>query len=168
MKKRPCHLRYSVCYGETRDMMRTHCNYEEFLLAVIRRNGKGHLFLSGWLCFLICICVPHRLICIQQVTQGSHLGCRCIVEMHIILNTVNNPWCSIDSGALLFPANIKYILSFPPQIHFWHGFVSSTHSVPQTTFLPMFPHISKRRMLNFWNKQFLSRESQGCTHIKAK
>lgn len=115
-------LWYSVCYREIRDVIKTHCNYEDFLLALIRRNGKGHLLLTTWLCFLICICVPYRIIRIQQVTRAPHLGWKCIVEVHVISNKVNNPWyTSTDSGALLWPKNTKYILSSLPQIHFWPG-----------------------------------------------
>lgn len=77
-EKHPYHSWYSMHYRESRDVIKTYYNYEDFLLARIRRNGKGHLFLTMWLCFLICAYVQYQIICIQQVTQVSHLHWKCL------------------------------------------------------------------------------------------
>ena len=92
----------------------------------------------------------------------------CIIEMHIVLSKVNQHWChSIDSGVLLC-TDSKCILLSPPEIISDMVLFFPCTLYSKTHFFPMFLFIRKRRKLKFWNKQFLYRESQGCTHIKAK
>lgn len=127
--------------GEIRDVIKKHCNCEDFILAVIRSDGRDHWCLSVWLFPHLYLCKHIKYLASNKWCRShiSHLRGKCIIEMPIILSKVNNLWCfSVDSGAFLFPANIRYIL-FPPKIHFWHGFVFPMYSVFRTTFLPMFP-----------------------------
>lgn len=60
----------------------------------------------------------------------------------------------------------KCMVLSPPKVRSWLGFAFSIYSVFQTTFLPVFPLLRKRKKLSFWNKQFLYRDSQSSTHTK--
>lgn len=88
---------------EARDVVKIQCNQKDVLCTITRCNSKSNLFVTVSFGFVICVCVPHKLIQILSVMQISHLvvGGKCIDEMPISLNKVNHPWCScIDSGVL--------------------------------------------------------------------
>lgn len=152
---------------EIRDMVKIHCNYKDVLWTIIRCNSKSNVFVPVWFSFVICFCVPCKLIHILSYDAGF-ASCRAknalmkfpsawtkltapgaLVEI-LVFSSVFRQWLShsfsISDSALFFPCTLYSKPHFPP----------------------MFLLIRKRKKLNFWNKQFLYRESQGCTHIKAK
>lgn len=58
---------------ETRDVVKIHCKQKDIPYTITRCNSKSNLFVTVSFSFVVCVCVPHKLIQILSVMQVLHL-----------------------------------------------------------------------------------------------